>query len=453
MRDSDWSALGLGGDPVPGEPWVVSYDGERYTDIADAIQTAGRRLRSIDLGAYVSLAIDELRSTSGKVADDIERAERRYREAGGALLDYAPVLESAQSLSTRALVMARGAVTERESAESQERYYLRMIQQETDPVELERWQRLAREADGNVGNAAAVLSAAQQMLNQAITDRDRGATHATDRIVDVVAADGLSDSWFDDWGADVLAVITDVAGVVSTVAGILALLVCWIPVVGQVLAAALLVISAVAAIVNAVGNIVLAATGNRSWTDAVVSIIGAVLSCVGLGGAARVAGAALTASRITAKAATQEGFDAGLNTFTTLQALRINPTDLAQSEALWRAPIDEVVDGSNVFRLWGDDGVQAGSDATGASWTTVMPDSLSNPRVQLGLPSGGPSGALNTADNMSFAQVTDPSVMPVDPRHAFPLDGNPGGASEFIFPGGVNSPGLSFIESTPFVVR
>ena len=69
----------------------------------------------------------------------------------------------------------------------------------------------------------------------------------------------------------------------STIAGTLALLVCWIPVVGQALAAALLLVSTVSALVAAVANVILATAGEQPWTAAIVSIVGAALACVGLG--------------------------------------------------------------------------------------------------------------------------------------------------------------------------
>jgi hypothetical protein len=121
------------------------------------------------------------------------------------------------------------------------------------------------------------------VVDQAVVDRDQAAQAASDRISQITSNDGLNDSWWDNWGAKVVAWITDVAGLIASIAGILALLVCWIPVIGQALAGVLLVIAAVAAVIAALGNIALAATGERSWGEAVMSIVGAVLSCVGLG--------------------------------------------------------------------------------------------------------------------------------------------------------------------------
>ena len=107
MRPSDWSALDLGSDPVPSEPGIVLSGGRDYLAVADAIKDAGRKLRTLDLGSgVVSQSVDALIETSGKVADNISKAEARYRAAGDALCRYAPALETAQRQSIEALALA-----------------------------------------------------------------------------------------------------------------------------------------------------------------------------------------------------------------------------------------------------------------------------------------------------------------------------------------------------------
>src|SRR5690606_41998883 len=84
-----------------------------------------------------------------------------------------------------------------------------------------------------------------------------------------------------------VAAIADIADMVSTIAGVLAIVVAFIPVVGQALAGVLIVIAAVAAIVSAVANITLAATGERSWAEAGIAIAGGAVALIGLGRAAK----------------------------------------------------------------------------------------------------------------------------------------------------------------------
>jgi hypothetical protein len=68
----------------------------------------------------------------------------------------------------------------------------------------------------------------------------------------------------------------------------LALVFCWVPILGEVL----MVIAAVAGIVAALANILLAATGEKSWGEAAMSVVFAVLGCIGVGGALRTLGGA-----------------------------------------------------------------------------------------------------------------------------------------------------------------
>ncbi|MDR0284352.1 MAG: hypothetical protein LBI33_05600 [Propionibacteriaceae bacterium] len=164
--------------------------------------------------------------------------------------------------------------------------YSRLADQADTPEQAEqrvRYLRLETSRWEDVGEANTRITSERQVIDQAVVERDLAAQTASDRIEQVTSSDGLNDSWWADWGAKVVAWITDVAGVIASIAGILALLVCWIPVIGQALAGVLMIIAAVAAVINALGNIALAATGERSWTEAVISIVGAVLACVGLG--------------------------------------------------------------------------------------------------------------------------------------------------------------------------
>ena len=242
----------------------------------------------------------------------------------------------------------------------------------TDPVEVVRYESLCDGAASDAARARSRIADAQQRIRDAQAVRDGAAEDAIDRIRNTAKADGLKDSWWDNWGADALAVITDVAGWVATVAGVLALVVSWIPVIGQVLAAALLLVAGIAAIVNAIGNTILASSGERTWTEAVISIVGAALSVVGLGSAARIVGSAAAAGRINALARIQPGF-AG-EALTVRQALRVRPTAMMEAEQLWRAPLTAPSSGDDVFRLWG-----GRSGSGGGSWSGADPGRCRSP--------------------------------------------------------------------------
>ncbi|MCA3029378.1 MAG: hypothetical protein ING66_12395, partial [Rhodocyclaceae bacterium] len=95
--------------------------------------------------------------------------------------------------------------------------------------------------------------------------------------------------------------------------------------------------------------------------------------------------------------------------------------------ALGRAAVGEMTATGEltVYRVFGGD-----SRAQGFSWTTKDPRTLSNYRDAAGLPSGGQSGSMNTADFMITGTTRLSDV--IKSRPALPLDGNKGGLPELI---------------------
>lgn len=93
-----------------------------------------------------------------------------------------------------------------------------------------------------------------------------------------------------------------------------------------------------------------------------------------------------------------------------------------------------------VFRVFGGD-----ARAQGFSWTTKNPGSVSNFRDVAGLPSGGASGATNTADFLIKGNVKASDI--IESRSALPLDGNKGGLLELIIdPKNVNITDFSVLK-------
>ncbi|WP_242401660.1 RHS repeat-associated core domain-containing protein, partial [Porphyromonas macacae] len=84
-----------------------------------------------------------------------------------------------------------------------------------------------------------------------------------------------------------------------------------------------------------------------------------------------------------------------------------------------------IKDKITVYRVFGGD-----ARAAGYSWSPVNPTTVDNYRYLAGLPSGGASVAINTADFMLKGQVNIGDIIKI--REALPLDGNIGGLTEFI---------------------
>ena len=80
---------------------------------------------------------------------------------------------------------------------------------------------------------------------------------------------------------------------------------------------------------------------------------------------------------------------------------------------------------TTVYRVFGGD-----ARAGGFSWTPVDPTKVSDFRNVAGLPSGGTSGSMNTAEFMLKGKVNMQDI--IKSRSALPLDGNKGGLLEYI---------------------
>ena len=188
-----------------------------------------------------------------------------------------------QSDTASALASARTAKSDESSAEYWADRYDEMAddaRRAEDSESEARYLRLARENRADASAARSVVATQQNVIRDAVADRDAAAQSAIGQIEEITSADGLRDSWWDNWGSKVVGWIAKVAEFVASVAGILALVLCWVPVLGQ----ALLAIAAIAGIIAAIANIALAATGEKSWLEAGLSVVFAALGCLGLGG-------------------------------------------------------------------------------------------------------------------------------------------------------------------------
>jgi hypothetical protein len=121
-----------------------------------------------------------------------------------------------------------------------------------------------------VSDADAALDRARSELEQVVADRDRAARVAMDKIDGAVGHDGLNDGWWQNWGADVAAKVSQVAGTIAAVAGIASLFLGWVPILGQVLVVTALVAGAAAF----AADVAVAATGEQDWTNAIIGGIG-----------------------------------------------------------------------------------------------------------------------------------------------------------------------------------
>ncbi len=314
-RTLDWGPL-ADADPVRGDPDLVADAARRYGYVADAIATSASRLRALgELGQMHSAAVDAVRSRAREVAEEVARAEERYRGAGSALAIYAAALTFAQQDSLTALRQAKAAVDSlataavlTQGAQARIATSAAGADTATDTAELRRAATMSTEA-------SAELASARALVVRAAEDRDRAAERAERMVNDTRKSGGLNDSFWDDakeLTIGLLKAVSIAADVIAAVAGILSLLTIWCP----PLSAALAGVATWAAVVSLAAKSILLMWGEASVLDVAISALavatfglgkaaigGFHVSAAGARGAARVAAGRWAARSPAARAA------------------------------------------------------------------------------------------------------------------------------------------------------
>lgn len=303
-RPTDWTPVGYGHDPVPGDPSLVRTIGRLYVGTADSIDRAATNLRTaLDDDFGRAEVIDAIRDQALEVAGRITRAEERYRGVGDAMIAYAAVLQKAQDDSAAALDSAIGARGDESSARWWVDHYQSQIDDPaTPPANLAHLRSQQDTWETRLTGAQSDRTSAEADVATAVADRDRGAEVAIGAIALVESSGELNDGFWDNvsqWVAehkDVLDMIGNVLGWIAAAVVVLAL---FIPGVNLLAAAALVLITA--NLVYAVANGALqVATGNMSLGEAIFNVGLAALNFLAIGAITK---AATTTARTGAIAA------------------------------------------------------------------------------------------------------------------------------------------------------
>ncbi|MDT0341762.1 hypothetical protein [Streptomyces litchfieldiae] len=288
-RPADWYPLTEdGSDPVPGDWEMVQEAARRYRSTADAIQRAKDLLGEVTntQDGWQSPAGEAFREKATELSDDIWNAWGRYDAAADALNGYWPALEEAQNESLTLRTQAQTVQDQLDSLGPR----IDTAQQEADDAAAEEDNEDAADAandqvtslQSQMENAQAELNRLRGRIRQIVEDKDAAAQRAADAIGDFIGGDGLKDGFWDHVGAffdglrDFLIMIGEWAGRIAAICGVLALLVGWIPVIGQALAGILGTIALVAGIFSAIGNAL-----QGKWLNFALDIIGIVTFGVG----------------------------------------------------------------------------------------------------------------------------------------------------------------------------
>ncbi len=272
-RPTDWSALDLDKDPVPGDPYDVKALAKTLHDFADDVGTALRSIRGLAgdsaLLDWVGLSGDAFRQQYGDLPKDLDKLESSYRMAGTALATYWPQLEHAQSQADKALSDARDAKQQLATANSQlstandwvnranteSQKYQQTSGTHAPPPDPDKVKAAARNAtqagqahttaQNSVHTAQDKLDAAKQLAGQATQLRDHAATTAAHALDDASDAGIQNKHWWQkavDWVADHWDDIVAVCKVIVAVLGIVVMIIGG-PLAWLVVAAALLVLA------------------------------------------------------------------------------------------------------------------------------------------------------------------------------------------------------------------
>ena len=248
-------------------------------------------MRALEAGASRGAdSVAALLEARDEIVDQVGVMEARYRQAGAALEEYAVVLDRAQSESLQAWYAARDAQGELDAAVGRSESFTRSAQDAGvagDDEEQARCTRLAGAAEADAACARGRIAAQQQVVTAAVEQRDAAAVRAMGLIAAAKDADGVADSWWDDWGRTVVKWMTALAEAVGAITGVLALVFGWIPILGQAVSGIFLTISVILGTVAAIGHTALWLAGDEELLTVLVSVALALVGLGALKGAAR----------------------------------------------------------------------------------------------------------------------------------------------------------------------
>jgi hypothetical protein len=261
-RPYDWSPLGLGSDPVPGNPEAVSAESRRLGQTARELRAQITMLQEIAgdttlKGEYAGT----MRAHAQQLSQDLGKVATRYESVADATGQWSGHLAQAQATSLAALRMAQGPYEQ----------LLRLQAPKQPPASATAAAQRQYAADDQYyqqaqSSALAAISDAQRLLGWATSDRDTAGATAAAKISSA-SHDSLADSWWDEFKQTIsgiasnLKTIATVIGYIATACALLAVILT------GPLALVFLLIAGGLLLTELGTHTILAATGNGSWTD------------------------------------------------------------------------------------------------------------------------------------------------------------------------------------------
>ncbi|MFE1798322.1 hypothetical protein ACFW9L_19470 [Streptomyces sp. NPDC059517] len=271
---------------MPGDPDQLVGLGKKLRKTADELGRQVRNLKAISkVDSWDSDAGKEFRKKAEGSQGKLEAAYKRYdaaavaigstiHEVGGGYQDqlhtpstnYASDLNRAQKIADSALKEAREA-DERRSATRKSIDGLSGSNVKEDKGKLE----------GKLDLASGEIEAAREKVESAKRIRDDAARKAREAIDDIISHDSLKDGYWDSF----LDEVNNWSAKIATACGIAAMLVGWIPIIGQALAGVLGTIAMTASLIGLVCTVIQFARGDADWMDLGVAALGFLAAGIG----------------------------------------------------------------------------------------------------------------------------------------------------------------------------
>lgn len=286
-----WLPLGLNADPVPGDTQRISQEATNLASTAKTLHDQINALRRIaHSNENVGQSADKIRSAASSLIGDLTTVATRYKTVSSALNGWYPELEEAQRLSLRALNEAEAPYAKLKNTPVPKipgviqgwngQWQLDPLTPVTtaQKTEFDSYQHA-------ISSAQQQIQDAQSLLHKATSLRDTQASHYAS-LINSASNDSLTDSWWDSfshWVSEHADFLKEVGKILGYIAAGLAILCLLIPGVDLLMLAAM----AVTAMMLAV-HTMLAATGNGSWLDVGLDVLGLATLGMGLGAASEV---------------------------------------------------------------------------------------------------------------------------------------------------------------------
>jgi uncharacterized protein YukE len=281
MTALDWQPLAEI-DPVPGDPVAVLELAGSYGRVAQDVGAQVRAVRRIErAGGWEGRAADAFTARVGHLPDDLDAVGERFQRVAQALREFAPALESARRRARQALAVAHAAqaaeavqatrvdeAARAAKAARAERTGVESTDGPTCPAPVPVVPHLLPTAGDSMAGPELDLARARRLLAGAVEERDRAAARCA-RALDAAGRDRLRNPGV--WHR-LLGGVSSWAGQMSTWLGVAAVILCWVPGLGEALGGLSLGLGAI----GLLADLALTSYGDQSWTADAADAIGVV---------------------------------------------------------------------------------------------------------------------------------------------------------------------------------